>query len=316
MEMNRQEFLRNVAVGGLAAAITTTGSLDVMAQSATSSSKASDAPFDLVAVMGGEPVPMFEAGIAKMGGMSRFVKSGQRVTIKPNIGWDRPPEMAANTNPDLVAAVVKSCLAAGAAEVTVFDHTCDEWRACYRSSGIPAAAEAAGAKIMPSSDEAYYREVEIPGAKSLKRAKVHRAILDCDVWINMPILKHHGGANMTIAMKNLMGIVLDRGFFHGNDLNQCIADICLLRPQASLHIVDAYRIITSNGPKGRSAADVATPKGLLLSTDPVAVDTAATRFFSQVKKMPLDKVVYLSRGEELGLGTMDLDKIQVGRIQI
>ncbi|MDO4557924.1 MAG: DUF362 domain-containing protein [Planctomycetia bacterium] len=313
--MNRQEFLRSVAAGGLAATVTTTGSLDVMAQGGSAKSKAG-VSHDLVAVMGGEPVPMFEAGIARMGGIGRFVKKGQRVTLKPNIGWDRPPELAANTNPDLVAAVVRACLDAGAADVTVFDHTCDEWRACYRSSGIPAAAEAAGAKVVPGNDRTYYREVEIPGAKSLKKAMVHQAILDCDVWINMPVLKHHGGANMTIAMKNLMGIVFDRRFFHGNDLNQCIADICLLKPQAALHIVDAYRIVTTNGPKGRSPSDVATPKGLLLSTDPVAVDTAATRFFSQVKEMPLDRVVYLARGEELGLGTMDLDKLSVDRIRI
>jgi Uncharacterized conserved protein len=259
---------------------------------------------------------MFETGIARIGGMERFVKKGQKVTIKPNIGWDRSPERAANTNPELVAAIVKSCLAAGASEVTVFDHTCDEWRKCYAASGIAAAAEAAGARVMPGNEESYYREVDVPKGEVLKKALIHRAILDCDVWINVPVLKHHGGTNITIAMKNLMGIVFDRRFFHQNDLNQCIADICTLQPMAALHIVDAYRIVTENGPQGRSAADVTTPRGLFLSTDPVAIDTAATRFFSQVKEMPLESVGYLARGEKLGLGTMDLSKLQIDRVRI
>lgn len=307
--MNRQEFLRTAT---LASAVAMTGAAKNLSAQNTAPAK----PCDLVAVMGGEPVAMFEAAIKEIGGMERFVKKGQKVTIKPNIGWDRKPELAANTSPELIAAIVKACLAAGASQVTVFDHTCDEWKKCYATSGIPEAAEAAGAKVMPGNDESYYREVDIPQGKSLKKAMVHQAILDSDVWINVPVLKHHGGANISCAMKNLMGIVLDRRFFHSNDLNQCIADICTAKPKAALHIVDAYRVMKANGPQSRSEADVVMPKGLFISTDPVAVDTAAVRFFNQVREMAVESAGYLACGQELELGTTDLDSLNIKRIKM
>jgi uncharacterized protein (DUF362 family) len=117
-------------------------------------------------------------------------------------------------------------------------------------------------------------------------------------------------------MKNLMGIVWDRGYFHANDLQQCIADMCTLPKRASLNIVDAYRVMKSNGPQGRSLSDVVNPKALFMSTDIVAVDTAATKFFNQIEKMPLESVKHIANAAELNLGTMDLDKLKVKKINI
>ena len=91
---------------------------------------------DLVAVRGGEPLQMFDRAITAMGGIEKFVKPGQKVVVKPNIGWARTPAEAANTNPDLVGHIVKLCLKAGAKEVKVFDNTCNEWQQCYQLSGI------------------------------------------------------------------------------------------------------------------------------------------------------------------------------------
>jgi uncharacterized protein (DUF362 family) len=286
--------------------------MDLMAQKVSKTG----AHYDLVAVMGGEPAEMFRKGIAAMGGMGRFVKKGYKVTIKPNIAWDKTPGLAGNTNPALVAEIIKECYRAGAKEVIVFDHTCDDWQKCYQNSGIEAAAKAAGAKMMPGNEESYYREISLPRAKNLKTAKVHTAILDCNVWINVPILKNHGGAKMTISMKNHMGIVWDRGAFHSKDLQQCIADICTLNKPAVLNVVDAYRVMKTNGPRGRSEADVVTPKAMFVSTDIVAADTAATKFFNQIERMPLESVKHISKAAELKVGTMDLSKLKVKKINI
>lgn len=313
MSLNRQEFLKSIALGGLATALSTEGVTDVLAQTGAG---ANGKQVDLVAVMGGEPVEMLNAGLKPFGGIERFVKRGQKIVVKPNIGWDKTPELAGNTNPQLVAALVKLCLEAGASEVTVFDHTCDDWRRCYRTSEIEAAAKAAGAKVMPGNEEEYYREVALPRAKEMRSAKIHQAILECDAWINVPILKNHGGANMTIAMKNLMGIVWDRRFFHTHDLHQCIADICTYEKMPVLNIVDAYRVMKSNGPRGRSLNDVVTPQGMFFSPDIVAVDTAATRFFNQIVAMPLEDVGYLAKGESLNVGTMDLKTLNIQRVRI
>ena len=134
--------------------------------------------------------------------------------------------------------------------------------------------------------------------------------------INIPILKNHGGAQMTISMKNYMGIVWDRGFFHANDLQQCIADVCTYAKRPVLNVVDAYRVMKTSGPRGKSAADVVLTKGLFISHDIVAVDTAAVNFFNQVREMPLDRVSYLSKAQSLKVGTMDIGKLKVKRVKI
>lgn len=311
--MDRRDFLKTLAVTGAVMTVQSSEAMDVLAQTFTN---AGGNKVDLVAVMGGEPEAMFRRAIAEMGGMKSFIKPGQKVVVKPNIGWDKSPELAGNTNPKLITEIVKQCFAAGAKEVTVFDHTCDDWQKCYKNSGIEAAAKAAGAKVMPAHLESYYRNVSLPQGKKLKNAKIHEAILNCDVWINVPVLKHHGGAQLTISMKNHMGIVWDRGFFHQNDLQQCIADICTLQKKAVLNVVDAYRIVKTNGPQGRSASDVVLTKGLFISQDIVAVDTAAAKFFNQVREMPLDTVGHLANGEALKIGTMNLDKLNIKRVKI
>lgn len=266
--------------------------------------------------MGGEPGAMFEKGIEALGGMSRFVDKGAKVVIKPNIGWDKKPELAANTNPELIVAMINAAKDCGAKEIVVFDNTCDNWRKSYENSGIEAAAKKAGAVVVPANEERYYREVSLPKAKVLKKAKIHEAILDCDVWFNAPILKNHGGAKMTIAMKNLMGIVWDRQAFHRLGLDQAIADIGTYEKPACLNVVDAYRAMKANGPRGRNEADVVTPKCLFMSTDPVAVDVAAIRTFNQFQKMPLENVRYVAMAEELKLGVADLSKLNVERVKM
>ena len=140
---------------------------------------------DLVAVRGEDPAEMFDRGIAEFGGIGAFVKRGQKVLIKPNIGWDQPPEMAANTNPDLVRHMVELCLKAGAAEVAVFDNSCDNWVNSYRRSGIRDAVEAAGGVMFSGKQESDYREVEIPGAVKMRRARVHRLVPDSLTWVHM-----------------------------------------------------------------------------------------------------------------------------------
>jgi uncharacterized protein (DUF362 family) len=268
-------------------------------------------PFDLVAIRNGEPEAMFDRGIEALGGMKAFVKKGQKVVIKPNIGWDVSPERAGNTNPKLVARVVEQCLNAGAKEVYVFDHTCDNWQRCYRTSGIEEAAKRAGAKIAPGGSESYYQSVTVPGASILKTTKEHELILGSDVFINLPVLKSHSSTRVTVAMKNLMGNVWDRGFWHGNDVHLCITEYATYRKPA-LNIVDAYAVMKRNGPRGVSIDDVQTMKAQLISTDIVAVDAAATKLFG----LDPAQVRHIAMGAEKGIGRIDLDKLNISRISL
>ena len=191
---------------------------------------------------GGEPDAMFDSAIQVMGGMATFVKKGQKVLVKPNIGWDVTPERGGNTNPKLVSRLIQHCLNAGAKEVYVFDHTCEHWIKTYKNSGIERAVKDAGGKIVSGDSESYYHEVDIPKGKRLTKAKVHELLLGADVFINVPILKHHSSSRVTIGLKNGMGVVWDRGYWHSNDLHQCIADFGTYR-KPDLTVVDAYYVV-------------------------------------------------------------------------
>jgi uncharacterized protein (DUF362 family) len=271
-----------------------------------------DGPWDLVAVRNGGPVAMFEAGIAALGGMKSFVKKGQKVVVKPNIAWDQPPEVPANTNPELVAAIVKHCLAAGASKVTVFDHTCHNWERSYKNSGIAKAVTDAGGTMAPANLEDQYREVELPKAKTLKKTQIHKEMLDCDVFINVPVLKHHGGAKLSLCMKNLMGVVWDRRFFHKNGLDQCIADLCFAPRKPDLNIIDAYRILRKNGPQGRGLDDGELAQYQMLGTDMVALDAAAAKLYG----MKPEDLTYVKLAGEMGAGIADLTKVRIRRITL
>ncbi len=310
--MKRREFLK---AGALAGAAFTLNFDNLQAALLNNTITVQKAP-DIVAVMGGEPDVMLGKALEALGGIGRFIKKGQEVVIKPNIGWDRTPEFAANTNPVLIKALVQACLKAGAKKVSVFDHTCDNWQKCYQRSGIESAVKAAGGVILPGNEEIYYKEVSLPNGVSLKKAKIHEALLKADAWINVPVLKNHGGAKMSISMKNYMGIVWDRKYFHSNDLQQCIADICTWSKKPVLNIVDAYRVMRQNGPQGKSVSDTSQLKTLIVSPNIVATDTAALRFFNQVEKMPLSSVGHITKGEALKLGTTNLDQLNIKRIKL
>ena len=265
--------------------------------------------YDLVAIKGGEPDVMFDKAIASLGGMKTFVQKGNTVVVKPNIGWDVIPERAANTNPLLVNRIIKHCLDAGAKDVYVFDHTCDSWNSCYSNSGIERSVKDAGGKIVPGNSEKYYQRVSISKGKRLKESKVHELILECDVFINVPVLKSHNSTDLTISMKNLMGIVWDRGYWHRNDLNQCIADFPSFK-KPDLNIVDAYSVMMKNGPRGVSRSDVVTMKSQIISTDIVAADAAATKLFGSDPQ----NIEYIKYAYDMKIGKMDLSKLNINRI--
>ena len=267
--------------------------------------------YDLVAAKGGEPGIMFDKAILSLGGMKKFVKQNQTVVIKPNIGWDATPERGANTNPELIARIVEHCLAAGARSVYVFDHTINEWTRTYKSSGIEKAAKDAGAKIATGNSESQYHEVTVSRGKVLKKVKVHELVLESDVFINVPVLKNHGGSTLTMALKNLMGIVWDRKFWHDNDLHQCIADLPTeIKPD--LNVMDAYRVMKRNGPRGVSVSDVVIMKSLIVSPDIVATDAASAKLFG----MEPDQIRHIRVADEMGVGTADLSTLNINRIII
>lgn len=306
--MKRRDFFRSSIGGGLAAgAAFTMGGFDKLL------SVPSKAPiYDLVAIMGGNPDAMFDLGIQELGGMGAFVKKGQKVLIKPNIGWDVIPDLGANTNPLLVKRIIEHCFKAGAKEVYVFDHTCDNWVNCYSNSGIEKMSKSVGAKVVPANSESYYHEISIPGGVKLQKAKVHQLLLETDVFINVPVLKDHSSAHMTACLKNNMGLVWDREFWHSNDLNQCIADFGMYAKKPVLNVVDCYNVMVKHGPQGVSKGDVVLMKSQIISADRVAADAAAARMLG----VAVEKIEYIPIAHKMGLGNMNLESLNIKRIKM
>ncbi|KPK87947.1 MAG: tat (twin-arginine translocation) pathway signal sequence [Bacteroides sp. SM23_62_1] len=305
--MKRRDFIKN----GIGAGIIGGSAMALGSYNKIFGGTSAEQSYDLVAVRGGDPATMFDKAILSLGGIKSYVKPNQTVVIKPNIGWDGPPERGANTNPALVARIVEHCLTAGAKTVYVFDHTINEWTRTYSNSGIEKAAKDAGAKIVAGNSESYYHQVTIRNGRKLKSDKVHELILESDVFINVPILKTHGGSILTISMKNLMGTNWDRQWWHGNDLHQCIADYASeIKP--TLNVVDAYRVMKRNGPRGVSLSDVVEMKSLIISEDIVAADAAAAKL---IGKEP-EQIGHIRIASEMGVGKSDLTGLSINRITI
>lgn len=306
--MNRREFIKKAAkLGVMAGAASLLSPYSKLMALDTAGKKASS----LAAIKGGTPEAMFDAGIAALGGMTKFVKKGQTVVVKPNIGWDTAPELAGDTNPNLVARIIKHCYDAGAKKVYVFDHTSDNWQDCYNNSGIEKSAKKAGATVVPANSQEYYQKVNVPGGETLKETKVHEMILSANVFVNVPILKHHEFVGVTAGMKNLMGVVWERGNWHVSGLHQCIADFTAYR-KPDLNVIDCYRIMTQNGPRGTSEADVQLAGSQVISPDIVAADAAAAKIFGTDPA----SMQYIKLAAAKGLGEMDLDKVDIKKIYL
>jgi uncharacterized protein (DUF362 family) len=258
-------------------------------------------PLDLAIAKGGDPASNTKKAIQALGGIEKFVKKGDKVAVKPNPITQSPPEMAANTNPDVVETVVRMCRQAGAQEVVVLSH--DGLRN-FERNGIGDAASRAEARVLAAMTRDLYRPVPVLRGRLLENVEIIGELLDADVFINIPIAKHHSATEVTLSMKNLMGINWNRGYFHQNGLHQAIADLStVVKPD--LIVMDANRILLTNGPSG--PGQTRDDKTVIAGTDPVAVDSYSTTLFNRA---PRD-VRHIQYAYELGVGEIDLKKLHI-----
>lgn len=262
-----------------------------------------------LAVRRGQDIPrLVRDTLGALGGMAKFVKPGSVVVVKPNIGWDRTVELAANTHPEVVRALVELCLEAGAKQVRLFDRTCNDPRRCYTQSGIAAAvATVKSDRVeLEHMDPRAYREVAIKGGKAFPTWEFYQPALEADVFINVPIAKHHSISRLTLGMKNLMGVIGgSRGKLH-TDIAEALADINSVLP-SDLTVIDATRILVANGPQGGRTEDVRRLDTLIASPDLVAADAYAATLFD----LKPEEIPSIVAGARRGLGVMDLGKIRL-----
>jgi uncharacterized protein (DUF362 family) len=272
--------------------------------------QAAGPPAGLVVVKGKDPAEMLQAGIVVWGGAEALDLSGKSVLIKVNAAFARPPEDAATTDPELVAEAVRICKEAGASRVVVFDHLLQDLvDQTLDTNGIGPAARDAGAEVIAYAvrKPGSARIVEIPGAAALPSAGILDEIFQADFIIDMPKAKHHGGAKLSLSMKNFIGCLQNMGQMHQIDLQQAIAELnTVIKP--SLVIMDATTILLDKGPGG--PGPTAEPGEVIIGRDPVAVDSYACGLFG----MAPSQLRYIVAGEQLGVGTSDFASLGVEEI--
>lgn len=305
-EIDRREFLRQALL-----VIAASGCLPLGDWTpAFGAPTAPTAKIPLLAVAkNGTPETMTRAALAGLGGMGQIVSRGDVVIVKPNIGWDRTEEQAANTHPEVVKAVVAMCLDAGAKSVRVMDRPCNDPRRCYQRSGIQPAILSLGAPeaTIEHMDERKFVEIPLKNPEgSLKSWTFYKDFLEADKVINIPVAKHHNATRLTMSLKNVMGILGgNRGNIH-HDLDRNIAELNAVF-KFHLHVLDAVRILTANGPQGGRVKDVRAMNIIAASTDPVALDSYGTTLFG----LTANDVPHIQHAARLGLGISDLGKVKL-----
>jgi uncharacterized protein (DUF362 family) len=303
--MHRRDFFRHLAALGLVAGA---GRMLVLPEELWAMAPKETPQPILAKAQGTNYAHLVGDTVQALGGMKKFVNSGDVVVVKPNMAWDQTPELAANAHPVVVRKVVELCLEAGAKQVKVLDHTCDDARRAYASSGIKDAVEAIKdpRAVVEFVDERRFVELTVEKARALKKWYFYKDIMEADRFINIPVAKQHSESRLTMCLKNMMGAIGGwRGRIHVG-LHQNIADMnLLLRPD--LHILDATRILVRNGPKGGKVEDVEVKNLVFAGTDPVALDAYGTGLFGL---QPGD-LGYIVKAYQAGRGEMDLNKIKV-----
>ena len=312
----REALIRVLQLGGLSAGITGAGLWlrhnDLTPGEATPASVRHDftvandiALPALAVVQGQDPAALLRRAIGDLGGIRRFISRGDVVAIKPNMAWDRTPEQAANTNPQVVAEMVRLCREAGAKTVIVSDVSIHDARLVFERSGIAPAARAAGATVL-LPEPRRFRQVDL-GGEVLRVWPVFTPLLEADKVINMPIAKQHSLTGVSLGFKNWLGVLGgERQRLHQR-IHECLADLAgFMRP--TLTVLDAWRVLLRNGPTGGNREDVAPGQTLVAGTDPVAVDAWAAHSWWNLEPAALP---YLELAAARGLGAADLTKVRI-----
>lgn len=261
---------------------------------------------DIALIQGDSPAKITKEAISSLGGIERFISRGDIVVVKPNIGWDRTPQQAACTNPEVVQTLVELCIDGGAKEVKVIDNPCNPARRTYARSGISAAAKKAGAKVLFPNR---YRLKKMPlRGQWLKEWEVYTEFVEADKIINVPIAKTHSLSRLTMGMKNWLGAL-------GGNRNQLHQKLDLAMVDLSaffnpcLTILDGYRILIRNGPQGGRLSDAKLYKKVAAGVDYVAVDSIGATFFN----IEPQDLRFLQVAHQKGLGEIHLEKLKIER---
>ena len=264
----------------------------------------------LAVIQGEDPRGLLRRAVTELGGIRRFISRGDVVVIKPNVSWDRTPEQAANTNPLVVAEMVRLCVEAGARSVVVTDASINEPHRSFQRSGIGEAARQAGGEVV-LPEERKFRRVDLHG-DLLRVWPVLEPFLAADKVINLPVAKHHSLTGVTLGFKGWYGILGGQRQRLHQRIHESLADLGdFMRP--TLTVIDGYRVLLRNGPGGGNLEDVALKKTLMAGTDPVALDACAAKTWWN---LGVEDLLYLQLAARRGLGNPQFESLKTSMVTL
>lgn len=267
-----------------------------------------------VAVSKGKPKEIVKKAVDALGGIKKFVKQGDRVVIKANMGFPNPPDWSTTSHPEVVKSIAQLCLDAGAQRVILIDNPLRDAQMCKEKNGIEAAIkDMKGVVLAMLKEEKFYKPTQVPKAKQLKSVAVAKEVLRANCLINLPTAKSHSATGVSLGIKNLMGLVWDRTAYHEKmELNQAIAEqLYVMKP--NLTIVDCVYALLTNGPAGPGKTEELNT--VVASTDPVAADSytvGIARWYNREFKG--SQVKHIKIANELGFGEIDVAKMNIKEV--
>jgi uncharacterized protein (DUF362 family) len=299
--ITRRKFITTIGVGAVASM-----SLPAFRSFAKTTSQQVE-----LAVVQGNPTGAVAIALDLIGGIKKFIHPNDMVLIKPNVSFPSPKNWGSTTNPEVVKAVAQLVIEAGASRVIVADNTMRDGMICFERTGlIDELKDIEKVKVIPLQRESLFEEVEVPDGNAIKTVKIAKLIQRCNVLINLPCAKSHAATDVSFGLKNLMGLIWDREYFHqGTDLHTAIAELAtVVRPQ--LTILDATRALVTGGPTG--TGKIQELNTIIASTDPLAVDAYAASLTNwNNRSMNALSIKHLSHAAKIGVGEIDLDKINI-----
>ncbi len=312
-DLSRRDFLKfSLGTAGYFAVGVALNTKNLFAQNVSHPTQEGTKP--LLAVVQGETEKAVAKALEIFGGMEKFIQTGHTVLLKPNASFPNPPHWGGNTNPELVKAVALHALQAGASRVIVADHTMREGTESFDRSGLtPTLSKIPNVKILPIQEEFLFVEVSVPNGKALKAVKIAKLLQKVDVWINLPCAKSHSATDVSFGLKNNMGLIWNRNYFHtGTDLHTAIAELAtVIRPHFT--ILDATRALVTGGPTG--PGKVQELKTIVAGVDPLAVDAYATTLVNWNNRSIMPKMVkHLLAAYHLGVGEIEIENMVIKKI--
>jgi uncharacterized protein (DUF362 family) len=254
---------------------------------------------------------VIRAAIGALGGMSRFIRKGDVVVIKPNVAFDRPPALAATTHPEALRAVARLVLEAGAARVIVADNPINSPAGCFLKSGLRGVADELNLDLAyPESNS--FAPLHLDGEILRNWTFMREPFRQATKVIGVAPCKDHNLCHASMTMKNWYGLLGGRRNQFHQHIHSIVSDFALMM-KPTLVVLDGINVLMKNGPTGGRLSDVKPMGTIVAGTDMVAVDSYG---YTHLMERDLAELTYIHKAHDRGLGNKNWQETNHKEVQV